>query len=256
MPAKIDVEAKQLKNLAIDEDNFRKQYKEVDDDILVVFSSPYLYPIEKYRFYLLKNSVKKNLDIGNYYRPDYVSYENYGTTCLWYLLLYMNDMNCIEEFATHEIVIPSYSAIIDTARNIVSNEVITLGQQEEVSSTLLKLYESKIKPNVDSSEEEESQEVEESTYKWARQRFTLSAGQAAVGYLDLAYTPIPTSITLRTEHAGNHIYEVDWNLILSSDGRRRRISWRDQDCPHGTGLLTRLQTGMIVEIQYAKQETL
>ena len=98
----IDQEANVLVKLATDLDKYRRYYslKEVDTDetIFVKFVAPKIIAFEDYRFYLLKNSDTKPLSPANYYRPDYVSYQEYGTVNLWAMLLFINDIPTIEDF--------------------------------------------------------------------------------------------------------------------------------------------------------------
>ena len=101
-------------------------------------------------------------------------------------------------------------------------------------------------------EEEVTPSVPRQQY-WVRQPFVISSGQASQGYLDLIFDPIPETIRFKTEHSGDHIYNVDFSLIENiTDERFRRISWRPEDCPNGNGLLDSMKAGFICEVAYAK----
>ena len=128
MAARIDQESNVNRLLATDEDKFRKKYKEIDDStgLEVVFSSPSLYTLEKNRFFLMKESKKIILDSKFQFRPDYLSEKEYGTETLWYIILFVNDMSCIEQFNTYEVLVPSYSSILELAKCSVNNEFTLL----------------------------------------------------------------------------------------------------------------------------------
>jgi len=255
MATTIDIEARRFSNLLIDEDKFRRKYKDKDKTLSIIFSSPYLEIFEKNRFYLLKESIKKVLETKYYYRPDYLSYEEYGSTSLWYLLLYINDISCIENFNKYEILIPSYSSILRLTKDKVTTDIQDLSKvKDSVPISILNLYSSKVKPNldVDDTNDEGEEDVRSSLF-FARQKFTITAGQESNGYLDLAFVPVIETIVFKTEHAGNHIYNIDYVVIENpTDHKIRRISWKDSDCGDGPGLLGTLKEGMVVEITYAK----
>jgi hypothetical protein len=47
------------------------------------------------------------------YRPDYLSYDEYGTVILDQLLLYINGISSPEDFDLNKVIIPLKEAIID-----------------------------------------------------------------------------------------------------------------------------------------------
>ncbi len=238
--------------LATDEDKFRRKYREITDDITVTFASPHLSVLEMYKYFLLSQSEKRVLDQKYYYRPDYVSQKEYGTETLWYLILFVNDISCIEEFNKYEIYVPSYSSILQIAKKDVSSDVTEIKIPDTISPKLLELYASKISPVIEESEEEEEIVADEEALYWVRQKFEIKSGQESNGYLDLAYIPIEDTVTFKAEHGGNFIYGVDYYIIESFDGQVRRLSWLDSDCPEGPGLLGSVVEDMMVEILYAK----
>jgi plasmid replication initiation protein len=51
-------------------------------------------------------------------RPDYLSFDEYGTVHLAFVLMYVNNVRFIEEFQGLDIVIiPSYSSIIEMLKD-------------------------------------------------------------------------------------------------------------------------------------------
>ena len=47
------------------------------------------------------------------WKPDYLSYDEYGTVVLWQLILYVNSVFAVEDFDLKDVVVPSLSAIIE-----------------------------------------------------------------------------------------------------------------------------------------------
>jgi len=108
----IDKEAKKNKTLPISLDFMSPDYKNVSSS--VIFPSPSLWVFEKYLFFLKANSTKKIFDQKYIMRPDYLSFDEYGTVVLAPLLMYVNGVFCTEEFNLNEVIIPEMSYIIET----------------------------------------------------------------------------------------------------------------------------------------------
>ena len=112
----IGEEASILSRVYSDLDNYRRFYsmpeKHEDETIMVQFVAPKLFLFEEFRFTLLKHSIIKQLQPERYYRPDYVSFDEYGTTNLWAMLLFINDIPTIEDFKVETIKIPSKKAVM------------------------------------------------------------------------------------------------------------------------------------------------
>lgn len=116
----INQESKMRARLSIDIDNFADRYK--TNNSLFSFTSPSLSVIEKHLFYLLRNSKEIAFDQKYKWRPDYLSYDQYGTVALKELLMYVNGVQCIEEFDLSNVVIPDFSAIVDICRDKYSKK--------------------------------------------------------------------------------------------------------------------------------------
>jgi len=117
MAETIDVESGKAVQLVTDLDKQRRKYIVQNGDAKVQFIAPYIFNYERYFFYLLRNSSYVNLDKKYHYRPDYLSYDQYGTTTLWSLILFVNTIQCIEDFDIPVIYIPSYSSILTISKN-------------------------------------------------------------------------------------------------------------------------------------------
>jgi hypothetical protein len=106
----IDKESKQRKQLAVDIDRMTDQL--ICANELFTFPSPTLWVIEKNLYYLLKNSTQVIFDRKYLYRPDYLSYDEYGTVALADLLMYVNGVSSLEQFNLDKVVIPSLDSIV------------------------------------------------------------------------------------------------------------------------------------------------
>ena len=118
-------QATTLSKMFTDLDFYRRRYglvEDNDENIVVRFVAPQICAFEEYRYVFLKNSVTKELKPNYFYRPDYVSYEEYGTTNLWSLLLFINDIATIEEFNREFIIVPTRSVIYDISLDVIRRE--------------------------------------------------------------------------------------------------------------------------------------
>lgn len=111
MPYTIDKEAERFARSPFSIEKMADRYK--TNNNLFSFPSPTLATIEKYLFFLLRNSTIKILDAKYRYKPDYLSHAEYGTVVLWQLLMYVNQVYTPEDFDLKEVVIPSLQAIIE-----------------------------------------------------------------------------------------------------------------------------------------------
>jgi len=105
----IDMEAKKNKLMPTSLDYMGISYRNVNGD--VVFPSPLFWLLEKYLFFLKANSTKKIFELKYTMRPDYLSFDEYGTVILAPLLMYVNGIFCTEEFNLNEVIIPKISYI-------------------------------------------------------------------------------------------------------------------------------------------------
>ena len=107
----IDDEVKHRIKQPINLDNMAERF--ITSDETFAFTSPSLKIYERNRYYLLKNSVRKSFNPKYFMRPDYLSFDEYGTVALSTLLMYINGVFCIEEFELSNVVIPSFNAVIE-----------------------------------------------------------------------------------------------------------------------------------------------
>ena len=109
MPITIDDEAKRQLRSPLDIERFGKRFKTSNG--YFSFPDPNLETVDKNLFYLLRNSEEVKFEGKYKYRPDYLSYDYYGTTILADLIMYVNGVFSKEDFDLDTIVIPSIQAI-------------------------------------------------------------------------------------------------------------------------------------------------
>lgn len=112
----IDQESGRQKRQSIDIDNMRERLKTTNN--ILSFPSPSIATIEKNLFYLLRNSKQINFDAQYSMKPEYLSYDEYGTYALWQLILYVNNIFSKEDFVNLSmVIIPSFSSIVSMAQD-------------------------------------------------------------------------------------------------------------------------------------------
>jgi hypothetical protein len=111
----ISTEAKQRIRQPIDIDFMGERYQ--TDNGLYTFTSPSLWTIEKNLFYLLKNSVEVDLQPKYIRKPYLLSYDQYATVILEFLLMYVNGIFCSEDFDMTTVVLPTISSIIEICQD-------------------------------------------------------------------------------------------------------------------------------------------
>ncbi len=111
MPYTIDQEALRFARSPFSIERMADRYK--TDNNLFSFPSPTFATIEKYLYFLLRNSTVKIMDAKYRWKPDYLSYDEYGTVVLWELLMYVNQVFAVEDFNLKEVVIHSLQSIVE-----------------------------------------------------------------------------------------------------------------------------------------------
>jgi len=88
-----------------------------------------LLTLDKNLYYLLRYSEEVPFERQYSYRPDYLSYDYYGTTILWEMLLYVNNVFSIEDFVLDTVVIPTLDAV-----NFVIQDSFQIPDPEDLES--------------------------------------------------------------------------------------------------------------------------
>jgi len=111
----IDKESRQRVKLSVDINFYGNRYK--TDNGLYTFPAPTLETIDKNLYYLSKHSILKDFDRQYLMRPDYMSFDQYGTVALAQLLMYVNGVFSLEQFSLDKIYIPSFASIIEILKD-------------------------------------------------------------------------------------------------------------------------------------------
>ena len=250
----IDKEANILTQLATDMDKFRRYYsmkeEHTDETIFVKFIAPKIIAFEEYRFYLLQNSETKPLSPANYYRPDYVSYTEYGTINLWALLLFINDIPTIEDFDVENILVPTQKSILEISRNVLARNLVTelVPLQDLAPSATSPLFSrvenlpfihapvvTPVLPPVN-------------TY-FMQETFTVDVVIARQRYVDLLYAPTPGSVLLQVPGGPSYIYGKHYTIIKGNKGLNR-LTWDPKLIPNGSGMVSILVEGTEFQVSY------
>ncbi len=115
MSITIEQESRTRSRLAIDINYSGNRYKTSND--IFTFPTPSLETIDQHLYYLLKNSEEKNFERQYLMRPDYLSFDEYGTISLAQLLMYVNAVASPEVFDLQTVIIPSLSAITEMLKD-------------------------------------------------------------------------------------------------------------------------------------------
>ena len=94
----------------LDFDNNKVQYIAQLLDYDVKFTSPLPYTLEQAKFLLLFDATVETLSEKYVQRPDLLSYDRYGTEQLDWVLMYVNDVFCYEEFVG-QVYVPTLTSI-------------------------------------------------------------------------------------------------------------------------------------------------
>jgi hypothetical protein len=84
--------------------------------------------LKDYEDFIMNNLVDYNIDEKSRYKPEYVSKEVYGTTDLWYLILWVNRMVSASEFIKTNI------KIFDPLQTKALNKIIERHSEEILES--------------------------------------------------------------------------------------------------------------------------
>ncbi|NPB00398.1 MAG: hypothetical protein GXO10_03390, partial [Crenarchaeota archaeon] len=100
----------------LDEDFQRHTYLIKSPTLEVKSKGPQLYTLQDSLFWLLYNSTQITLEEKYITRPDLLSFDQYGTEQLWYVLLFVNNYRCFEDFIGPKVYVPSYDSIVELVR--------------------------------------------------------------------------------------------------------------------------------------------
>jgi len=120
---KIDEESEKFKRMPIDFERMGKRFK--TSNVLYTFPDPNLDTLEENLFFLLRNSVELVFSPRYNFKPEYLSYDVYGTPALAPVLMFVNNIASVEDFYNlPKIVIPSLDSITTILTDIFPEEEI------------------------------------------------------------------------------------------------------------------------------------
>ena len=123
----INTEATQNLQSPLDIEKFGPRWK--TDNDLFTFPDPNLLTLDKNLYYLLRHSEEVAFEGKYKYRPDYLSFDYYGTVILWEMLLYINNVFSIEDFDLDTVVVPSLRAV-----NFVIQDSFQIPEPQDLES--------------------------------------------------------------------------------------------------------------------------
>jgi len=94
------------------------------------FPDPSLSVINDNIFFILKNSVEKPFEKKYSMKPSYLSYDEYGNNSLGEILMYVNNIYCVEDFDMPSVIIPKLSALVKICTFNFSNIEFRKGLKE------------------------------------------------------------------------------------------------------------------------------
>lgn len=261
--AGIGEESRIQSTISSDLDAFRNNYsineQQTDGSLIHInLVSPSITLFDKYRFYILQNCSKELLPLKYRYRPDYLSYDKYGTTNWWTLILYINDVSSIEEFDLEEVLIPNLTCVgrlNDISSDMRELSLINYDQLNNTETALLYSYlGSKLVTNKTMEETVTQLTTDEDPLasRMRREEFVLDIASLRTRYVDLEYPAVENSIVMIVRGKPNYTYGKHYMLTESADKKLNRITW-DPKLVSGSGLIFRLKEKDIIQITYVSK---
>lgn len=239
----IRTEAKMNSNLVSDIDNFRSKYLEYDyeTDISCLAPAFEIYSLEVNKFTLLRDCKLATFKNNWRMRPDYASYDLYGTVIYWPIILFANSVQSIEDFKDFEkIYVPAFSSIMQVLRNKVPSDEIEKIKEPEISAFVSYLQRSPMddlelqKIIADSLREDfNAPDTTTSTVPTTvidSQSTVVTPSILALMALQLANVPThPSETSLIINDSEPYIYDTDYTVK-----DQNIISWDPSDVPSTT----------------------
>jgi hypothetical protein len=118
----IKLEASKNSKKSVDLDNFRSRYTETHPDrtFTITYPSTEIYTFEHHYFVLLSKSNYVEFKPSWEMRPDYTSFDMYGSVIFWPVILFVNNVYSIEDYINMEgVYLPPYRNILKLVRDRV-----------------------------------------------------------------------------------------------------------------------------------------
>ena len=227
----------------------RYQIKDLEKDFTVIYPSYELETLDFYFFRLLFSSSVVNFKPEWYMRPDYVSYEMYNTTIFWYIILYVNFVNSIEEFKNFDkILVPNRDTISEMIADKVPRSDIRNMETIQPSFLLrfLKAKKDKGAGKTDSvpknvaelmnTEKSIDSEVKRNIIE-TEDIYVLNSDNIKNKYVILKHEPInETSIIVNLLDLSVPL-KFGYDYIVANLGNKKILTWNNQFCIGGNSVL-------------------
>lgn len=268
-------EARSLSTLASDFDNMRSRYikSDIDQGIVVRFPSAESASLEHYKHLLITESDKVDFNTKWSMRPDYASYEFYGSTVLYHILMFVNNIMSFEEFSNLDtILVPRDYIVSDVLEFRNTEKRIDLEEDSESrikrdfleflktdSSTTEEVFKELYKSNSKRIQEIQDKEPR-TTIIETTQEFTLSSTNIENKYVEISYQPINTmSISFYIEGFKTpQRYAYDYVLeYIPGTYSKRRVTWDENNTEIkkvGYGMTDVLEVDMKIRIVYVYEK--
>jgi len=95
----------------------------------IQFDSPAISLLQNYIYTLKATATSSTMTQRYYQRPDLVAYDNYGSTTLWYIILYVNDCKSYADFIMNTFLVPEESVVSEFVSSVrgIKNKVVVIG---------------------------------------------------------------------------------------------------------------------------------
>ncbi len=135
-------EANRNAKLATNVDVLRSRYVDANDEVSVYFPAFEIWSYEQKLFELLESSQKVPYQTRWNQRPDYVSFDFYSTVVYWEVILFVNQINNIEDFMDLDhVFIPSFNKILELVKvKPEESEILNVNEEPTPSPNYYKLY--------------------------------------------------------------------------------------------------------------------
>jgi hypothetical protein len=272
---RIDTEARRNASSSVDIDFFRSRNLLLDmqTGIRVISPSFEVYAYEKNLFMLLSNSDVKEFDPSWTMRPDYASFDIYGSTVFWHLIMFINNIDCFEQFKDmDEIYAPKYNDILKVIEDKVPRREISLiNPFYDISNRgMIGVYDKKpmddnelnkirADDNLGNMTDPALPEVPlipEYQIIETQDVFVLAQQDLDNMYVDISSIPINVStLELRLDNYSiTQKYGYDYMLKQNGSGDLKRISWNPIDCVTSGGMLEVMYIDTVVTVKYLAEE--
>lgn len=259
--AGIGEEARIQSSISSDIDSFKNKYsiteQQTDGSVVHInIVAPSITLFDKYRFYIFQNCSRERLELKYRYRPDYLSYDKYGTTNWWNLILYINDIATIEEFDIEDVLIPNLDCIgrlNDIASDMRELSLINYDILNKTESALLytprgiTLTPAPLELPSTTLEDDDSL-----ANRMRREEFILDIATLRTRCIDLEYPAVENSVVMVVKGKPNYSYGKHYILTESSDKKMNRVTW-DPRLVTGSGLVFRLKEKDVIQVTYVSK---